>query len=67
MCAEGDWRKCHRQIIADYLVDADETVAHILPDGRQEQGTLNPAAARKAGGGLSYRPDHGDLPLFRRA
>ena len=30
MCAEAVWWRCHRRIIADYLLAADERVMHIL-------------------------------------
>jgi len=30
MCAEALWWRCHRRIIADYLIAAGETVFHIL-------------------------------------
>lgn len=29
MCAEADWHKCHRRIVADYLLAADLDVRHI--------------------------------------
>jgi uncharacterized protein (DUF488 family) len=33
MCAEAVWWRCHRRIIADYLLARGETVFHILgPD-----------------------------------
>lgn len=64
MCAEGAWRKCHRQIVADYLLADGLSVQHILPDGTLEVATLNPAARPKPGGGLTYRPANPELPLF---
>jgi uncharacterized protein (DUF488 family) len=36
MCAEGGWRQCHRQLLADVLVLRGETVTHVLPDGGTE-------------------------------
>ncbi len=33
LCAEGYYRRCHRQIIADYLVAHDWTVYHISSPG----------------------------------
>jgi uncharacterized protein (DUF488 family) len=33
MCAEALWWRCHRRIIADYLIAAGETVFHILGPG----------------------------------
>lgn len=42
MCAEGDWRRCHRRLISDALTDRGWRVVHIRPDGRTEehQGVL---------------------------
>jgi uncharacterized protein (DUF488 family) len=36
MCAEGDWRNCHRQLIAEALVSRGWDVLHVSPDGRLE-------------------------------
>jgi len=48
MCAEADWRQCHRQIIADYLLARDVEVLHILADGPTEPARLTPSAAVSA-------------------
>ena len=37
MCAEGDWRRCHRRLISDALVSRGWRVLHIRPDGRLEE------------------------------
>jgi len=37
MCAEGDWRRCHRRLIADALSQRGWRVSHIRPDGRTEE------------------------------
>ena len=38
MCAEGDWRRCHRQLLADVLVAREGAeVVHILPAGATER------------------------------
>jgi hypothetical protein len=34
MCAEAVWWRCHRRIVADYLMNADRTVCHLM--GRNE-------------------------------
>jgi uncharacterized protein (DUF488 family) len=44
MCAEAVWWRCHRRIIADYLIAADETVFHVLSPDRVEPASLTPAA-----------------------
>jgi uncharacterized protein (DUF488 family) len=36
MCAEGDWRICHRQLIADALIRRNWAVLHIDTAGRLE-------------------------------
>jgi uncharacterized protein (DUF488 family) len=36
MCAEGDWRRCHRRLIADALVPRGWRVLHLRPDGSLE-------------------------------
>jgi uncharacterized protein (DUF488 family) len=33
------WWQCHRRIIADYLMAADEIVFHIMGGGRIERAT----------------------------
>ena len=33
MCAENDYRRCHRQLVSDHLLANDVSVQHILPDG----------------------------------
>jgi uncharacterized protein (DUF488 family) len=37
MCAEGDWRRCHRRLIADALTERGWRVLHILPDARIQE------------------------------
>jgi uncharacterized protein (DUF488 family) len=37
MCAEGDWRKCHRRLIADALASRGWRIVHIRRDGRVEE------------------------------
>ena len=53
MCAEADWRQCHRQIIADHLVHLGERVAHITADGIAP-ASLNAVARMDADGRLHY-------------
>lgn len=54
MCAEADWRRCHRQIISDYLILRDFEVLHILSDGSLEPAHLTPSASVGSDGTLSY-------------
>ena len=54
MCAEAVWWRCHRRIIADYLIAAGERVLHVLPGGRISAAQLTPAATAGARGTLIY-------------
>lgn len=54
MCAEAVWWRCHRRIIADYLIAAGEEVFHILGPGHIEPAHLTPAAQVGQDGMLTY-------------
>jgi uncharacterized protein (DUF488 family) len=54
MCAEAVWWRCHRRIIADYLLAAGDEVVHILAPGKLTPATLTPGAQPSADGGLVY-------------
>jgi uncharacterized protein (DUF488 family) len=54
MCAEAVWWRCHRRIIADYLLAAGEEVFHILGPGHIEPAHLTPAARVGQDGLLTY-------------
>jgi uncharacterized protein (DUF488 family) len=53
MCAEGDWRRCHRRLIADALLVRGWRVRHILRDGSLEDHML-PSFAVTDGLRISY-------------
>ncbi len=53
MCAEAVWWRCHRRIIADYLLSEGFPVAHILGH-KVTPATLTPGARRLLGGTLVY-------------
>jgi uncharacterized protein (DUF488 family) len=59
MCAEAVWWRCHRRIIADYLIAAGETVFHILGSERTEPARLTPGCVRRSDGTLVYPKDAG--------
>jgi len=60
MCAEAVWWRCHRRIIADYLLARGIEVRHILAPGKIEPATLTPGASVEAEGKVSYRdPEEG--------
>jgi uncharacterized protein (DUF488 family) len=54
MCAEAVWWRCHRRIIADYLIAEGERVFHILSADRIEPARMTPAARRRPDGTLVY-------------
>jgi uncharacterized protein (DUF488 family) len=54
MCAEAVWWRCHRRIIADYLLAAGETVFHILGQDRIEPARLTGAARPAPDMSLTY-------------
>jgi uncharacterized protein (DUF488 family) len=54
MCAETVWWRCHRRIVADYLIAAGEQVFHILGPGKVNAATMTPGAEIHADGTLTY-------------
>lgn len=54
MCSEAVWWRCHRRIIADYLLVREIPVAHLMPDGRIEPATLTPGARPQPDGTVTY-------------
>src|SRR6201993_2870307 len=54
MCAEAPWWRCHRRIIADYLLAAGEAVFHIVAPKRIEPAQMTAAAKLEPDGTLSY-------------
>jgi uncharacterized protein (DUF488 family) len=54
MCAEAVWWRCHRRIIADYLLAAGVPVAHIMASHDIEPAQLTPGVERAQGGVLIY-------------
>jgi uncharacterized protein (DUF488 family) len=44
MCAEAVWWRCHRRIIADYLLLRGRVVRHLMGKGRVEPASMTPAA-----------------------
>ncbi len=54
MCAEAVWWRCHRRIIADYLLAAGEQVKHILAKSHVDVATLTPGAVVRNDGTVVY-------------
>lgn len=46
MCSEAVWWRCHRRIIADYLLAAGESVLHLMSAGKAVPASLTSAAVR---------------------
>jgi len=58
MCAEAAWWRCHRRIIADYLIAAGETVFHLIGKDRIEPARLTEAARPGPDGSLIYAAEN---------
>lgn len=54
MCAEAVWWRCHRRIIADYLLAAGEHVYHILGPAHIEEARLTSGAVVRDNGTVVY-------------
>ena len=58
MCAEAVWWRCHRRIIADYLLARGIPVTHIMGAAKLEPATLTPGARKRSDGTILYaEPD----------
>jgi len=53
MCAEAVWWRCHRRIIADYLIHSGRDVFHLMSVGQVPRAALTEAAL-PAADGLHY-------------
>jgi uncharacterized protein (DUF488 family) len=62
-CAEAVWWRCHRRIVADYLLAAGENVIHIMGEGHLEEARMTEAAKIGADGVIAYPAAQGDLLL----
>jgi uncharacterized protein (DUF488 family) len=60
MCAEADWHRCHRRLVADALLVAGWRVRHVWPDGRIQDHELPPFAMVEDGR-ITYPPAQGRL------
>jgi uncharacterized protein (DUF488 family) len=61
MCAEAVWWRCHRRIVADYLLAAGEDVRHVMAHGKTEPAVLTPGAAPQPDGTILYPAAQRDL------
>lgn len=58
MCSEAVWWRCHRRIIADYLLSCGEDVRHIVDSHHVTPATLTPGAQPQPDGTLRYPAEH---------
>lgn len=62
MCAERDWRDCHRQILADYLMQRNFSVYHLID--RETGAVAEPTAfSHFNGDGLIHYPPKPDAQI----
>jgi uncharacterized protein (DUF488 family) len=54
MCAEAVWWRCHRRLVADYLLSEGVPVAHIMGPGKIEPARLTPGAQPRPDGTIVY-------------
>ena len=54
MCAEAVWWRCHRRIIADYLLTRGENVMHIIGANHVDQAVLTSGAVARGDGTIVY-------------
>ena len=54
MCAEAVWWRCHRRLIADYLLAAGEEVFHIMGPGHVDAAKLTPGAVVRGSDAVVY-------------
>ncbi|WP_313077666.1 DUF488 domain-containing protein [Melaminivora sp.] len=60
MCSEAVWWRCHRRIVADWLVARGEEVFHIMGAGRIEPVKMTPGAVVDEGGAVRYPAPAGE-------
>ncbi len=63
MCAEAQWWRCHRRLIADALVTHGWRVLHLGLGGAPVEHELTPFAVVGPDGMLTYPPAQGQLPV----
>jgi uncharacterized protein (DUF488 family) len=54
MCSEAVWWRCHRRIVADWLIARGESVFHLMGRDRQEPARLTPGAVVRPDGSVVY-------------
>ena len=56
MCSEAVWWRCHRRIVADYLIASGQIVFHIMGPDRIEPARLTTGAIVQSNGNILYPP-----------
>lgn len=54
MCSEAVWWRCHRRIVADYLLGRREAVFHLMGDDRIEPAKMTEGARMREDGSVIY-------------
>jgi uncharacterized protein (DUF488 family) len=49
MCSEAVWWRCHRRIVADYLLLRQVPVFHLMGEGRAQEAKMTPGATERDG------------------
>jgi len=60
MCAEAVWWRCHRRIVADYLIHAGRSVFHLMGTSELTPARLTEAAVATPDG-LHYPRQHAEV------
>ena len=62
MCAEAVWWRCHRRLVADYLLARDIPVEHIMGVGQRTPASITPGGEVQPDRTIRY-PAEPQLPL----
>ena len=60
MCSEAVWWRCHRRIVADYLIAHHQSVFHVMGRDRLEPARLTPGAVIRPDETVVYPRAPGD-------
>lgn len=62
MCAEAVWWRCHRRLIADYLLARGEKVFHLMDGNKIDPARMTESARPRGDGSLAYPAAQTSLP-----
>jgi len=54
MCAERQYRNCHRRLLGDYLTARGIDVEHVIESGRHERHEMSPESVVDSEGNVTY-------------